>query len=408
MPVISITNMTGGRNRGCEALVSSIIYGIGQHFSENEVSINLVTNDPVYDTDFFKKKVDNYVAEGAMPKPQWSTNAQRRYFGLIRSTAKSKALSKVAPRGRYAKTLTSSDLIVATGGDIFTSDYGDFSSHARVFFAGSPVAVLAHTIGPFTSADERKFRELSRTMAIVTVRESESFEYVKSIYPDMPVEQTADVAFLLQPTPADEARRILEDEHHFEIGGRRMVAMSISAGIISFRKDVEGGRYIKEIAAFVDSLNADGVSVVMIPHVQERAARNNDIYACREVLRNCRSPKDNVILAMPLSSSDYKGVIGLCEALVGARTHATIASMSQGVPTVSIAYSRKAWGIMRDYYGADLGSRLTIDVAKLDRDGMLEALAAARANGRTPDTAAEMRRRAGLNFQRIRDFFPKA
>ena len=36
---------------------------------------------------------------------------------------------------------------------------------------------------------------------------------------------------------------------------------------------------------------------------------------------------------------------------IGARTHATIAAFSMGVPTISIAYSVKAKGINRDLFG---------------------------------------------------------
>jgi colanic acid/amylovoran biosynthesis protein len=180
--------------------------------------------------------------------------------------------------------------------------------------------------------------------------------------------------------------------------------MSVSGGILAFRGDVEPDRYLREIAAFIDGLNTEGFSVVLIPHVQERDRRNNDLYACREVLRRCSNPLDNVLLSLPLSASDFKGVIGLCEALIGARTHATIASMSQGIPTVSIAYSRKAWGIMRDYFGPTLGSTLTIDVADLDRERMAAALKAAIANGRTPEIADEMKQRAAMNFQKIKGF----
>src|SRR3546814_17723345 len=104
----------------------------------------------------------------------------------------------------------------------------------------------------------------------------------------------------------------------------------------------------------------------------------------------------------------YKGIIGLCEALVGARTHATIASMSQGLPTVSVAYSRKAWGIMRDYYGEKLGQALTVDVADLDRERLREAFDKALGNGRTPHLAAEMKRRAMLNFKRVKDYLAEA
>src|SRR3546814_1958706 len=77
--------------------------------------------------------------------------------------------------------------------------------------------------------------------------------------------------------------------------------------------------------------------------------------------------------------------------------------MSQGLPTVSVAYSRKAWGIMRDYYGEKLGQALTVDVADLDRERLREAFDKALGNGRTPHLAEEMKRRAMLNFKRVKD-----
>jgi colanic acid/amylovoran biosynthesis protein len=162
--------------------------------------------------------------------------------------------------------------------------------------------------------------------------------------------------------------------------------------------------YLEEIVAFVDTVNRKGYSVVLIPHVQERGLRNNDLMICREVLRRSAEPSENVLLSFPLAASDFKGIIGLCEALVGARTHATIASMSQGVPTVAMAYSRKAWGIMRDYYGRDLASLLTIDVGELDRERLMACLDASLAAGRTEPRAAEMKRRAAVNFDRLAAF----
>src|SRR3546814_4821028 len=66
--------------------------------------------------------------------------------------------------------------------------------------------------------------------------------------------------------------------------GRRLVALSVSSGILSFRADVNALAYISEVAAFIDGLNADGFSVILVPHVQERRARNNDVFACRAVL----------------------------------------------------------------------------------------------------------------------------
>jgi polysaccharide pyruvyl transferase WcaK-like protein len=44
--------------------------------------------------------------------------------------------------------------------------------------------------------------------------------------------------------------------------------------------------------------------------------------------------------------SEIKYVIGRCEFFIGSRMHACIAAVSQSVPAVSIAYSRKFIGVM--------------------------------------------------------------
>ena len=48
------------------------------------------------------------------------------------------------------------------------------------------------------------------------------------------------------------------------------------------------------------------------------------------------------------SCSELKAVIGRCTLFIGARTHSTIASASMLVPTIALAYSMKAFGIMED------------------------------------------------------------
>jgi colanic acid/amylovoran biosynthesis protein len=397
---ITITNMTGARNRGCEALVSSIIHGMETTFGSGEIEISISSNDSSYDAHVFRGRVKSVYPTTYFPKPHWSPAAQRAFY---RASAQlpimrgNKRFSSIA-------NMKAADLLIATGGDVFTSDYDGLMNHARVLQVGRPVALLGHTIGPFTATAETRFRESLRNMVLCTVRESESLNYLREVFPELKVEQTADVAFILPATDRETARRILEDEHHFAVENRRLVGLSVSSGVLSYRNDVEPDFYLNEFAAFVDWLNELGFSVILLPHVQERSVTNNDVYACREVLKRVRAPQENLLLSLSvLSASDYKGVIGLCEALVGTRTHATIASMSQGIPTVSIAYSRKAWGIMRDYYGRKLGDMLTVDVARMDRERLKEAFETALANGRTDATAAKSKKLALTNFEMVRN-----
>jgi polysaccharide pyruvyl transferase WcaK-like protein len=52
-----------------------------------------------------------------------------------------------------------------------------------------------------------------------------------------------------------------------------------------------------------------------------------------------------------LSAAETKWVISRCRAFAGARTHSTIAAISSAVPTLSLAYSRKARGLNQDIFG---------------------------------------------------------
>lgn len=399
MKKITITNVTGARNRGVEALVVSIIEGVEHACGKGKVEIALDSGDLDFDTHVFKGRLSAIYPAARFPLPNWPTALQRATYVLGAAGGKPRQPTML---GSIAN-LRSSDLLVATGGDVFTSDYGGLSNHARILEAGKKVALLAQTIGPFTEEAERRFRKSIKSVALCTVRESETLAYLSEKFPDLKAEQTADVAFLLPVTSRKSSEGILEEYHNFELQGRRLIGLSISSGILSFRSGVNADGYLNDMAGFVDHLNSRGYSVIFIPHVQERQVRNNDIYACLEVLKRCNRPRDNLLLSLStLSAADYKGIIGLCEVLIGARTHATIASMSQGIPTVSIAYSRKAWGIMKDYYGNDLGKALTIDISDLNRGRLSDAFEAALANGHTQATADLMKARARLNFERIR------
>ncbi len=398
---IAITNVTGGRNRGVEALVRSILFGLENSLRREDMRISLHTGDADHDRDYFGRSVDAVVGPFTLPRGRWPPRMQRATFDLA-AAANSIGMSRALPKSW--RDLLESDLIIATGGDVFTSDYRALSHHTRFLQASRPVALLAQTIGPFVAKDEAHFKESIRNVVICTVRETETLQYLDSFAPALKPELTADVAFLLPAIPKAEAQRILEVDHRFSLQGRRLIGLSVSNGILSYRSDVNSRNYLEEIVAFIDAVNRKGYSVVLIPHVQERGLKNNDLMICREVLRRSSNPSENVLLSFPLTASDFKGIIGLCEALVGARTHATIASMSQGVPTVAMAYSRKAWGIMRDYYGRDLASLLTVDVAELDRERLMAGLEAAIAAGPTESRAAEMRRRAEVNFDRVASF----
>jgi colanic acid/amylovoran biosynthesis protein len=79
---------------------------------------------------------------------------------------------------------------------------------------------------------------------------------------------------------------------------------------------------------------------------------NCDYHYMNEMMQEYSEFGDSVrILPNTLNASQLKQVISQLRFFIGARTHATIAALSSGVPTVSIAYSVKAKGINKDIFG---------------------------------------------------------
>jgi len=86
----------------------------------------------------------------------------------------------------------------------------------------------------------------------------------------------------------------------------------------------------------------------LIPHTLERAGHvESDNEACSK-LRD-RLPR-GLVSRVRLVTGNYdahelKWLIGSCDFFIGSRMHACIAALSQGVPCVGVAYSRKFAGV---------------------------------------------------------------
>ncbi len=399
---ISITNNGNSRNRGCEALTRSLLLGLQSQRATNAATITIHSKDP----DFDRWRFGDQSRCLFSPVGEWYV-PHFRFLGLNRFLCKS--ILKTAPLlpKRFSnlydfKTAAEADLIVSTGGDNFSMDYGSFYTHATYLNLGPPIFMCAQSIGPFAKREEEYFRKSCANVRLITVRESHSYAYLKGLGLNCPVEQTADVAFLLPTLSREETLAYARKFLNADLYGRKLVGLSISELITKYYKygRDEG---IKQIAAFIDAVNDMGYGVVLIPHVCERTFKNDDQVTCLDVLRQVKSVGANVAMNGWFSSIEVKSVIGLCDILIGARTHATIASLSQGIPTVAVAYSRKAYGIMEDYYGSELSKKLIVPADHVYAESLMDAMRAGIQIGRQNETADKMKRLALRNFELLSD-----
>jgi colanic acid/amylovoran biosynthesis protein len=111
-------------------------------------------------------------------------------------------------------------------------------------------------------------------------------------------------------------------------------------------------QYLDELVAFSEQLLADkNTHLILIPHVFGSDTLKNDqamIQRLAERLINL----DRVSWAdSSFNVCQFKYCIAQCHYFIGARTHSTLASLSSLVPTLSVAYSTKAYGINQDLFG---------------------------------------------------------
>jgi polysaccharide pyruvyl transferase WcaK-like protein len=213
---------------------------------------------------------------------------------------------------------------------------------------GVPVVLWAASVGPFSAKPgvEKVMSAHLRRYAAITVRETVSLDYLRSIGVDH-AELVADPAFHLRPESFDTAGLIRP--------GRRLLGVNVSPLIRKFRQDAASAAAMdQEVIAFLRQvLQETDLDILLVPHVGslDGGPHNSDWHYMKPLLAGFEGRDDRIRLAPAhLNASQLKHLIGACAYFMGARTHATIAALSQGVPTISIAYSIKAKGINKDLF----------------------------------------------------------
>lgn len=356
---VVITGISGLRNRGVEALVVPVVQQLQQRHPNIEIDVLTPS------TDFDATRLDTYNVK-TLPDVfnLFATSRAEKVF------AKLSALhSKFSPKyQKVVKRITSADLIIASGGDIFSSDYGKMKPHLQplqlALKANIPIVFLAHSLGPFDDPQEReRFKSIAQQAKLISVRESISHNYLTQQlgFPADQIHHTADVAFLLQPPTPDFGQRALKG--YGLNTNEPIIAVTPSRGIQRFAgldAQAHTNAWVKTLQYLTDTLNAQ---VIMVPHVQESYAANDDRMLATRLIRELNYDPRVRIAGLDHTAAEFKGIISATQMVISERMHACIAGLGSAVPTVAVGYSIKAEGIMTDLMGAEFDlSQLVIPV----------------------------------------------
>lgn len=279
-----------------------------------------------------------------------------------------------------------------SGGDSFTDLYGPerFESvgwpKRLAIRLGKPLILLPQTYGPFKDPIRKaEAARLVRAAHSCWARDHRSYEILLDLLGgafDADRHRVGvDVAFLLETVEPDESTGTGGPaclDALDRLGSGPLAGLNISGLIYN---DPEKARtryrfiadYRAVIARLIEGLVAAGARVVLTPHVvTPRGHYESDTEASESVV-SALGPEARARVWVAPAFADprqVKWLIARCGWFCGTRMHATIAGLSSGVPTATIAYSDKARGVFETCGQGDQ----VIDPRELGTDEVVERL----------------------------------
>lgn len=336
----------GSGNHGCEALVRSAIETLGpgnEHL--------LLSEKPEEDKYYGLDEVAT-IADACMPIPKGLQGLMRRvkskFIGGDRAYYES--LYREVPR-----IVKDCDIAIAIGGDNycykgFLERFGVMNH--QIHRAGVPTVLLGCSIEP-TLMTPGLIDDL-RGYSLITARESITYEALKAKGLSH-VKLCADSAFALP---------MLDIERNPLFQPGNTVGVNVSPMIISHEPQ-QGITMLNFENMIRHILENTDMAVALIPHV---VWNSNDDRIPLKALFDKFKHTGRIFLQADCEARQIKSVISQCRFMVAARTHASIAAYSTGVPTLVVGYSVKARGIAKDLFGTEKNYVVPVESLKSPTD----------------------------------------
>jgi len=355
-------------NRGCEAIVRSTVALLKRQFGCVTVFV------PSDNIDLDKAQWPDHAESGVVFVPfyypkltRYWVQAQRLPFSCIKQMD-----WPFSPSSELVRTLESVDAVLSIGGDMYTYE-GRLPSWIMgldqiAIKMGIPVILWGATVSDFNKEPEfiPKLQHHFESMALKVVRESFSEKILLDEFKTSNVLRMPDSAFTLQSS------KVNVEKFWPETSENGVLGLNVSPLVERFSGN--SGGVSRQTAIFIrEIVSTRGMSVLLIPHVTplDGGSKNNDYEYLHSILKKVSDLGGKVQIMNPqFNSVETKYVISQCRYFIGARTHATIAAISSGLPTISIAYSAKAKGINADIFGNE---PVVLSLNNLNADSLISA-----------------------------------
>ena len=333
---------------------------------------------------------------------------------VLKLVPSKKIRERLIRKNPYLSQIKDADIIGSlAGGDSFSDIYGMRRffyvtlPQLLVLLLDKPLILLPQTFGPFKGLVARTVAGfILRCAERIYARDAASLDEARPLMGRnlSKADVSYDMAFML------ESVRPVSLRDWFANRGQDtpLVGLNVSGllygggytgknmfGLKSDYKDL-----VRQIVVYF--IDQKGARVVLVPHVFGSAGDlESDPAANAAIYRDLgnRYSEKLVVATESYNQHEMKYLIGQCDFFLGSRMHACIAALSQGVPAVGLAYSKKFLGVLRTV-GAE---SLVADLRKCDAAEIIALIN--RAYASRADIQSELTRKMPAIKQTVASLF---
>lgn len=356
-------------NMGVSALTAGIIKSIDYCLPDAKiVLLDYEANDSNYT---FKLKNKNVLLQIVNIRFSKNLYLKNNIFVLlflafiIRLVPTEKARRCLCSKHYYLSRLMQSGMVASiAGGDSFSDIYGLqrflYISLPQVLalLLGKKLIVLPQTLGPFNGKMVKTIaRFILKRSRIIYSRDhigtAKMQQFIRQTNENDKLRFCYDLGFIVDPIvpkDKDEYDFLLHKSQNSNIVGINISGLLYMGGYTQnnmFGLKVDYRELVDDIINFF--IEMERWKIILVPHVFGTTEnRESDFIVCNTICNKFTSNHNNQIYAIrnAYNQSEIKAIIGLADFFVGSRMHACIAALSQGIPTVAIAYSKKFQGVL--------------------------------------------------------------
>lgn len=351
MKKIILFGHTGSINRGSDAIIKSTADLF--HEVSDDIEVVLVTS---------RKSEDGMFGFDEYDKVIESANFEHKVISRCISLFYAKVLGNQVKANHIRfkcveKEIDKNSIVLVVGGDIYCYGYNVHPQMAYIVDLcekkGCPCCLWACSV----EEDRIKMAEYKNHFekyTIIFAREEKTYNaFLSEGYDKEKIKLMSDPAFGLKPQKVQ-----LPD-----VFSKPTMGINVSDVVLNWSNSPK--LLLDNIYKLIDYLlkNTD-INIALIPHVYAGKKENvitKKLYggAMRQYDTNLLSQikaqyseSDRVFFVNKFyNSKQLKYIISQCYGLITARTHASIAGYSSGVPTIVIGYSVKAEGLAKSIFG---------------------------------------------------------